>query len=575
MPTYARSLAPNPIPLANLGRFPLYRIKIPPDFLDLLVAATLGNRYVVLGVIGRGGMSVVYKAKEINTGLIVAVKTLRTHSLTDEMVVKRFQREAELLSRLNHPRIVNLHAYGTSSRGQPYFVMDYLVGENLVDVLKREDHIEPERFQDIFVQVCAAIEHAHKHGAIHRDIKPGNIMLTRTKSTKDYVKVVDFGIAKLAEEAQKLTRMGEVWGSPIYMSPEQCMGASIDARSDIYSLGIVMYECLTGRVPFLGRNYADTMGKQISETPPPFSKINPTLKISQNLETIVMTALEKDPAARYQSLTQMRKDLESALSAQPGGAITIPPKQAKSQGKTASPADTLPPRASSNKLRSMTGGGKREADISLPKIDSKAQVRPSQSRNNMRPQTAPDMERPKNSTTRSRMEPAVAPNRIRNLVLIASASLIFSGALIAVFTHGDKVATVLASLIKQIVGMDEQSTDQQGDGLGQPTQPVETGVEKDPQKALQDFLSPSQGSAQGSGQGTSQATSEGQAYPGQDQAQTQGAEDEKQQELQRQEQEKLEQERQQKLQDDKLQEEKLQDERLQQDRQRQGQEGDR
>jgi serine/threonine protein kinase len=574
MPTYARSLAPNPIPLANLGRFPLYRIKIPPDFLDLLVAATLGNRYVVLGVIGRGGMSVVYKAKEINTGMIVAVKTLRTHSLTDEMVVKRFQREAELLSRLNHPRIVNLHAYGTSSRGQPYFVMDYLVGENLVDVLKREDHIEPERFQDIFVQVCAAIEHAHKHGAIHRDIKPGNIMLTRTKSTKDYVKVVDFGIAKLAEEAQKLTRMGEVWGSPIYMSPEQCMGAAIDARSDIYSLGIVMYECLTGRVPFLGRNYADTMGKQISETPPPFAKINPLLKIPQNLETIVMTALEKDPPARYQSLTQMRKDLESALSAQPGGAITIPPKLAKSQGKNVAPADTVPPRASSNKLRSMTSGGKREADISLPKNESKAQVRPSQSRSNMRPQTAPDMERPKNSITRSRMEPAVNPNRIRNLVLIAGASLALSGAMIAVFTHGDKVATVLASLIKQIVGMDEPSTDQPGDGVVQPSQPAEGGGEKDPQKALQDFLSPSQGTSQATGQGSSQgsgqATSEGMGYPGQDQAQTQGGEDEKQQELQRQEQEKLEQERQQKIQDDKLQEEKLQD-----DRQRQGQEGDR
>jgi serine/threonine protein kinase len=457
MPTYARSLAPKPIPLADLGRFPLYRIKIPPDFLDLLVGATLGNRYYVLGVIGRGGMSVVYKAKEINTGLVVAVKTLRTHSLTDEMIVKRFQREAELLSRLNHPRIVNLHAYGTSSRGQPYFVMDYLVGENLVDVLRREDHIDPERFQDIFVQVCAAIEHAHKHGAIHRDIKPGNIMLTRKKNTKDYVKVVDFGIAKLAEEAQKLTRMGEVWGSPIYMSPEQCMGADIDARSDIYSLGIVMYECLTGRVPFLGRNYADTMGKQISETPPPFSKMKPELKIAPALESIVMTALEKDPKARYQSLTQMRKDLEGALSAQSTNAITIPPKLAKNQGKAGSLADTTPPGSSRNKLRAMTSGGKREADNSLAKIDNRNGARPSQSKSNIRSQTAPDMERPKNSITRSRMEAApLNPHRMRNLILIAGGSLILSGSVIAVFTHGETVAAVLASLIKQFVGSDDQ-----------------------------------------------------------------------------------------------------------------------
>jgi serine/threonine protein kinase len=146
-------------------------------------------------------MSVVYRAKTKDTGKVVAVKTLRTQGLTDEMLVKRFQREAELLSRLNHPRIVNLHAYGTSARGQPYFVMDFLRGENLTDVLKAEDHLAPERFQDIFVQVCAAIEHAHKHNAIHRDIKPGNIMLTRQGRTVDYVKIVDFGIAMISEEA--------------------------------------------------------------------------------------------------------------------------------------------------------------------------------------------------------------------------------------------------------------------------------------------------------------------------------------------------------------------------------------
>jgi serine/threonine-protein kinase len=289
MPHYARSPAPSLRTLPHTGKPPLYRIQIPNDFRDLLVGATLGGRYWVLSVIGRGGMSVVYKAKVKDTGKIVAVKTLRTAGMTDDMVVKRFQREAELLSRLNHPRIVNLHAYGSSAKGQPYFVMDYLVGENLTDLLARENHLEPERFQDVFVQVCAAIEHAHRQGAIHRDIKPGNIMLTRQGTTNDYVKVVDFGIAKMAEEAQRLTRMGEVWGSPIYMSPEQCMGAPVDARSDIYSLGIVMYESLTGKVPFLGRNYADTMTKQISDDPAPFAQIRPDLKIPASLERIAIS----------------------------------------------------------------------------------------------------------------------------------------------------------------------------------------------------------------------------------------------------------------------------------------------
>jgi len=481
MSSYARSPAPNPIPLESLGRYPLYRIKIPSDFLDLLVGATLGNRYNVLSVIGRGGMSVVYKAKEINTSQVVAVKTLRTQSLTDEMVVKRFQREAELLSRLNHPRIVNLHAYGTSARGQPYFVMDFLQGDNLVTVLKRDDHLDPERFQDIFVQVCAAIEHAHKHGAIHRDIKPGNIMLTRTKRTKDYVKVVDFGIAKLAEEAQKLTRMGEVWGSPIYMSPEQCMGAAIDARSDIYSLGIVMYECLTGRVPFLGRNYADTMGKQISEMPPPFKKIRPDLDIPESLEAIVMMALAKEPEHRYQSLTQMRKDLESALSAQPNPAVSVPPKSSTKDGKglSKSAAQVASSRDSSNKMKAP---------------DGKKEARPTQSKSNMRSQTTPDMERPrKNTITRSRLEPAVInPHRLRNLVLIAGGSLLVTASVIMIFTHGDQVASVVASVLKQMVGGSDDDQKQ----------------EKDPQQALQEWLAPggAASTASGTGQSTGQST---------------------------------------------------------------------
>ena len=312
--TARRSLSEQIVPLLHTGKLPLYRIQVPSNFRDLLTGTTLGGNYWVLKVIGRGGMSVVYKAKSKRSGEVVAIKTLRTAGLTDEMLVKRFQREAELLSLLNHPRIVNLHAYGTSNKGQPYFVMDYLEGENLTDILKREDHLSIERFQDIFVQVCAAIEHAHRHGAVHRDIKQGNIMLTRQGKTFDYVKVVDFGIAKMAEEAQKLTRMGEVWGSPIYMSPEQCMGATLDARSDIYSLGIVMYESLTGRVPFLGKNYADTMTKQIADDPPRFKQMRPDLQIPESFEAVINRALAKKPEDRYQSMTTMRKDLESALS---------------------------------------------------------------------------------------------------------------------------------------------------------------------------------------------------------------------------------------------------------------------
>jgi|GEM_PF-532760 len=291
-----------------------YRVKVPKDKLDLLVGTFLKDRYFVLSILGKGGMSLVYRAKDMHTGKIVALKALRTQGMGDEILVKRFRLEAEVLHRLNHPRIVSVHDYGTSKHGQPFFVMDYLIGVSLNQVLKLEGALKPERFQDIFVQVAAAIAHAHKHGAIHRDIKPGNIMLVEMGDTRDYVKIVDFGIAKLAEDAAKLTRMGEVWGSPIYMSPEQGMGTTIDARTDIYSLGVVMYESLTGEVPFLGRNYVETMTMQISEPPAPFSDVCPELKIPAALEMIVFRALQKSPDERYQSMNEMKSDLERALN---------------------------------------------------------------------------------------------------------------------------------------------------------------------------------------------------------------------------------------------------------------------
>ncbi|MCA9805185.1 MAG: protein kinase [Cyanobacteria bacterium HKST-UBA02] len=291
-----------------------YRVRVPKDKLDLLVGTFLKDRYFVLSILGKGGMSLVYRAKDMQTGKIVALKALRTQGMGDEVLVKRFRLEAEVLHRLNHPRIVSVHDYGTSKHGQPFFVMDYLIGVSLNQVLKLEGALKPERFQDIFVQVAAAIAHAHKHGAIHRDIKPGNIMLVEMGDTRDYVKIVDFGIAKLAEDAAKLTRMGEVWGSPIYMSPEQGMGTTIDARTDIYSLGVVMYESLTGEVPFLGRNYVETMTMQISEPPAPFSDVCPELKIPAALEMIVFRALQKSPDERYQSMNEMKSDLERALN---------------------------------------------------------------------------------------------------------------------------------------------------------------------------------------------------------------------------------------------------------------------
>jgi len=292
-----------------------YRVQIPSDAKDLLVGFRLQNRYYVLSVLGMGGMSVVYKAKDLQErGKIVAIKTLRVQTGTDERVVKRFAREAEALALLSHRNIVRIYDYGRTKMRQHYFVMDYITGTSLNDVIQDERQLAPKRVIEIFDQVCSAVDHAHKQGIIHRDLKPGNIMLIPRKGRRELVKVVDFGIAKFEEEEAKLTRMGEVWGSPIYMSPEQCMGSNLDARSDVYSLGVVMYEALTGQVPFLGKKYIDTMTMQINDPPKRFSEMRPDLKIPAKIEEAVFKCLCKEPDRRYQTAGELRKDLEACIS---------------------------------------------------------------------------------------------------------------------------------------------------------------------------------------------------------------------------------------------------------------------
>jgi serine/threonine protein kinase len=191
--------------------------------------------------------------------------------------------------------------------------MDYLTGVSLSKVLKSEGPLNPERARDIFVQVCAAVDHAHHQGVIHRDLKPQNIMLIQHSGQGDFVKVVDFGVAKFSEEAQKLTRLGEVLGSPVYMSPEQCMGAPLDPRSDVYSLGIVIYEALVGEVPFFGKKHVETMSQQINQTPRSFEQVRPDLVIPSRLEEVVMQALSKEPDKRQQTMAQLRAQLEKAI----------------------------------------------------------------------------------------------------------------------------------------------------------------------------------------------------------------------------------------------------------------------
>jgi serine/threonine protein kinase len=278
------------------------------------VGAIIDRKYELLSLLGTGGMSAVYKARHAFMRNTVAVKLMHPRLLTDTQSIKRFQQEARAASRLKHPNAITVYEFGISG-GQPYLVMDYLEGLSCADLIKKEGKIDVERCLSIFIQACDALADAHERGIIHRDLKPSNIMIVKENGDDCVVKVVDFGIAKIVSEggeSLKLTNTGEVFGSPLYMSPEQCMGQTLDPRSDIYSMGCLMYEALTGKTPFTGKNVLETILKQTSEPPPGLGAVDGDVRVVQKLDAIVLKCLAKAPEQRYQSMNELKADLESA-----------------------------------------------------------------------------------------------------------------------------------------------------------------------------------------------------------------------------------------------------------------------
>ncbi|MBX9688826.1 MAG: protein kinase [Candidatus Obscuribacterales bacterium] len=281
---------------------------------DPYVGKRISDKYHVLSVLGTGGMGVVYLARHETMQCNVAIKMLRAQFVGDKNSLTRFNQEAVAARRLQHPNVITTYDHGFTQQGQPYIVMECLQGTSLADEIKKNKQISADRVIHIFMQVCAALDHAHKQGVIHRDLKPGNIMLINQNDDKDFVKVVDFGVAKIMpinnEDAQTLTQAGEVCGSPVYMSPEQAQGHPLDRRADIYSLGVVIYEALTGKLPLMGKNMVETMAMHIKEAPPPFKEVRPDLYIPERLEQVVMRALSKKMENRQQSMAILRQELD-------------------------------------------------------------------------------------------------------------------------------------------------------------------------------------------------------------------------------------------------------------------------
>lgn len=278
-----------------------------------LVGKVIGNRYEMLEKIGEGGMATVYKARCNILKRYVAVKVLREEFTTDEEFIRRFNTEAQAAASLTHPNIVSIFDVGHEDNVY-YIVMELVQGKTLKEIIN-EDGVLPWKWSvNIAIQVASALETAHKNNIVHRDIKPHNIIITED----GIAKVTDFGIAKAVSNST-ITAFGTTIGSVHYFSPEHARGGYTDAKSDIYSLGVVMYEMLTGRVPFDADTPVSIALKHMQEKPVEPMKLNPSIPFAIN--KIIMKAMEKEPSLRYQNATEMLKDLSMALKDPEGGFV--------------------------------------------------------------------------------------------------------------------------------------------------------------------------------------------------------------------------------------------------------------
>lgn len=301
---------------------------------------TILGKFKIVELLGQGGVGSVYRVDHVFLGRQFALKCLNKQQPND-VSWRRFQNEAKAASKLDHPNLIKVHEFDLLPDGRPFILMDLVIGETLSDLTKHIGSMPVDRAIKIMIQVAFAVQYAHDQGIIHRDLKPTNIMVVKDGSEADVdsVKLVDFGIAKLTGidefNQQTLTKTGEIFGSPLYMSPEQCTGTMVDHRTDIYSLGCVFFELLTGAPPFLGENALSTMMKHQSEIPLSLKEASLGTIFPAELEEIVAKLLEKDPNHRYQNANALAADLiafsqanaDAGSIAHAGGKFPIPPRQ--------------------------------------------------------------------------------------------------------------------------------------------------------------------------------------------------------------------------------------------------------
>ena len=295
---------------------------------DPLVGELVAGKFLVQGLVGAGGVGRVYRALQVDLGRLVALKLMHPEMSLEEHQKQRFHREARSASSINHPGAAAIHDFG-EWQGQLYIAMELLHGESLYNVLLRDFPLPPERLVRILSQVCETLSVAHEQGIVHRDLKPENIMLVTGPDGQEQVKVVDFGLAILVgpDAEARLTREGLITGTPAYMSPEQVRGdTNIDFRSDLYALGVVLYEQLTACPPFSGETVTDLVVKHLFTDPEPPSRVNPRVTIHPAMEALALQALAKEPSERPASAAAFKETLQDALD-QIQGRVKLPSRK--------------------------------------------------------------------------------------------------------------------------------------------------------------------------------------------------------------------------------------------------------
>jgi serine/threonine-protein kinase len=310
---------------------------------DPLIGRVINEKFKVLGFIAKGGMGKVYRAEQAPLGRVCALKVLNANYTGehDPEFHKRFFLEASMTSKLRHPNTVTIFDYGQTTDGVYYMALEYLEGYTLHRAIRQVGHLPEERTAHIARQICRSLREAHSLGVVHRDLKPANVYLLEHGDEPDYVKVLDFGLVKDIQnsDAEELTQAGLFMGSPKYMAPEQIQGGTVDARTDIYALGVMMYEMMTGKVPFDAPKSLDILMAHVRDEVPPLKKTNPSIRVTQPMEEAIFRCMAKDPKDRFRSMDEViaaLKRLGQAPVPEPSSSLTADRPSTSGSGPTAS-----------------------------------------------------------------------------------------------------------------------------------------------------------------------------------------------------------------------------------------------